>query len=108
MKAAQGRGVDNSLKALSRTINQPAITLAAIVLALVLGVMRLPFLQYLRPVGDFYIALLQICVLPFLLATIPLAIRAAMDSGSAPGVLRSLLSIAARIARGMVASRNGR
>src|SRR5215831_7464845 len=91
MKAAQGRGVDNSLKALSRTINQPAITLAAIVLALVLGVMRLPFLQYLRPVGDFYIALLQICVLPFLLATIPLAIRSAMDSGSAPGVLRSLL-----------------
>jgi Na+/H+-dicarboxylate symporter len=83
MKAAQGRGVDNSLKALSRTINQPAITLAAIVLALVLGVMRLPFLQYLRPVGDFYIALLQICVLPFLLATIPLAIRSAMDSGSA-------------------------
>ena len=91
MKADQGRGVDNSLKALSRTINQPAITLAAIVLALVLGVMRLPFLQYLRPVGDFYIALLQICVLPFLLATIPLAIRSAMDSGSAPGVLRSLL-----------------
>src|SRR5499425_214607 len=91
MKAAQGRGVDNSLKALSRTINQPAITLAAIVLALVLGVMRLPLLQYLRPVGDFYIALLQICVLPFLLATIPLAVRSAMDGGSAPRVLRSLL-----------------
>ena len=53
--------------------------------------MRLPFLQYLRPVGDFYIALLQICVLPFLLATIPLAVRSAMASGSAPGVLRSLL-----------------
>src|SRR5262249_50448318 len=44
-----------------------------------------------RPVGDFYIALLQICVLPFLLATIPLAVRSAMASGSAPGVLRSLL-----------------
>src|SRR5215813_13268394 len=91
MKAAQGRGVDNSLKALSRTINQPAITLAAIVLALVLGVMRLPFLQYLRPVGNFYVALLQICVLPFLLATIPLALRSAMASGSAPGVIRSLV-----------------
>src|SRR5262249_1279710 len=91
MKPAQGRGVDNSLKALSRTINQPAIPRGAIVLALVRGVLRLPFLQSLRPVGDFYIALLQICVLPFLLATIPLAIRSAMDSGSAPGVLRSLL-----------------
>ena len=91
MKAATGSGMDNSLKALSRSINRPAITLAAIVLALVLGVMRLPFLQYLRPVGDFYIALLQICVLPFLLATIPLAVRSAMASGSAPSVLRSLL-----------------
>src|SRR5215467_10496591 len=91
MKAATDSRAGNSPKALLRSINQPAITLAAIVLALVLGVMRLPFLQYLRPVGDFYIALLQICVLPFLLATIPLAIRSAMDSGSAPGVLRSLL-----------------
>jgi Na+/H+-dicarboxylate symporter len=83
--------MDNSLKALSRSINRPAITLSAIVLALLLGAMRLPFLQYLHPVGDFYIALLQICVLPFLLATIPLAVRSAMASGSAPGVLRSLL-----------------
>ena len=84
-------GMDNSLKALSRSINRPAITLTAIVLALLLGAMRLPFLQYLRPVGDFYIALLQICVLPFLLATIPLAVRSAMASGSAPGVIRSLV-----------------
>ena len=91
MKAGAGAGMDNSLKALSRSINRPSITLAAIVLALALGVMRLPFLQYLRPVGDFYIALLQICVLPFLLATIPLAVRSAIASGSAPGVLRSLL-----------------
>src|SRR5215510_10046501 len=91
MKAGIGSGMDNSLKALSRSINRPAITLTAIVLALVLGTMRLPFLEYLRPIGDFYIALLQICVLPFLLATIPLAVRSAMASGSAPGVLRSLL-----------------
>jgi Na+/H+-dicarboxylate symporter len=83
--------MDNSLKALSRSINRPAITVTAIALALLLGALRLPFLQYLRPVGDFYIALLQICVLPFLLATIPLAVRSAMASGSAPGVLRSLL-----------------
>jgi proton glutamate symport protein len=83
--------MDNSLKALSRSINRPAITVTAIVLALLLGALRLPFLQYLRPVGDFYIALLQICVLPFLLATIPLAVRSAMAGGSAPGVLKSLL-----------------
>jgi Na+/H+-dicarboxylate symporter len=91
MKAAAGSGTGSSLKALSRSVNRPAITLTAIVLAVALGAMRLPFLQYLRPVGDFYIALLQICVLPFLLATIPLAVRSAMASGSAPGVLRSLL-----------------
>lgn len=55
------------------------------------GTMRLPFLQYLRPIGDFCIALLQICVLPFLLATIPLAVRSALVSGSAGGVVRALL-----------------
>jgi Na+/H+-dicarboxylate symporter len=82
---------DSSLKVLSRSINRPTITLGAVVLALILGGLRLPFLQYLRPVGDFYIALLQICVLPFLLATIPLAVRSAMTGGSGPGVIRSLL-----------------
>src|SRR5262245_25878398 len=91
MKPATGGSSENSLKALSRSINRQAITVTAIVLALVLGSQRLPFLEYLRPVGDFYIALLQICVLPFLLATIPLAVRSAMTSGSAPAVLRSLL-----------------
>jgi proton glutamate symport protein len=91
MKGNRGPGTDSPLRALSRSINRPAITLTAIALALLLGAMRLPFLEYLRPVGDFYIALLQICVLPFLLATIPLAVRSAMASGSAPGVLKSLL-----------------
>jgi Na+/H+-dicarboxylate symporter len=91
MNTDTASNMDNSLKALSRSINRPVITLSAIVLALLLGALRLPFLQYLRPVGDFYIALLQICVLPFLLATIPLAVRSAMASGSAPDVLRSLL-----------------
>ncbi len=89
MKPAAQSG--DSLKALSRTVNQPAITLSAVVLALALGAMRLPFLEHLRPIGDFYIDLLQICVLPFLLATIPLAVRSAMASGSAPEVIRSLL-----------------
>jgi proton glutamate symport protein len=53
--------------------------------------MRLPFLQVLRPLGDFYVALLKICVLPFLLATIPLAVRSAMANGSAKGTMRSLI-----------------
>jgi len=91
MKPSGVLGQDQSLRALSRSINRPSITIAAVVLALALGAMRYPFLQYLRPIGDFYIALLQICVLPFLLATIPLAVRAAMVSGSAGGVIRSLV-----------------
>jgi proton glutamate symport protein len=80
-----------SLKAVSQSVNRPSITLAAIVLALALGAMRLSFLPYLRPVGDFYIALLKICVLPFLLSTIPLAVRSAMVGGSAGGLFRSLI-----------------
>jgi Na+/H+-dicarboxylate symporter len=91
MNSAIGPGQNYSLKALSRSINRPSIILVAIALALVLGAMRLPFLQYLRPIGDFYIALLRICVLPFLLATIPLAVRSAVVSGSATGVVRSLV-----------------
>jgi len=81
----------SSFKTLSRWINRPSVTLAAIVLAFALGAMRLPILQYVRPVGDFYIALLQICVLPFLLTTIPLAVRSAMVSGSAGGAIKSLM-----------------
>ena len=82
---------DLSLKALSNSINRPSITFVAIAVALALGAMQLPFLQYLRPIGDFYIALLKICVLPFLLSTIPLAVRSAMASGSAGGTVRSLV-----------------
>ena len=81
-----------SLKALTQSVNRPSITVTAIVIALALGAMRLPFLQYLRPVGDFYIALLKICVLPFLLSTIPLAVRSAMVNGSTGGTLRSLIA----------------
>jgi Na+/H+-dicarboxylate symporter len=79
------------LGALSRSINRPAVTVGAVVLALALGATRWPALQSLRPVGDFYIALLQMCVLPFLLATIPLAIRAAMVNSTARSVVRWLV-----------------
>jgi proton glutamate symport protein len=79
------------LGALSRLINRPAVTVGAVVLALALGATRWPALQSLRPVGDFYIALLQMCVLPFLLATIPLAMRAAMVNSTARSVVRWLV-----------------
>jgi proton glutamate symport protein len=79
------------LKTLSQSINRPSVTLAAIVIALALGAMRLPILEYLRPLGDFYIALLKICVLPFLLSTIPLAVRSAMVGGTAGGTIRSVI-----------------
>ena len=82
INSSDGAGAGFSLKALAQSVNRPSITLTAIVIALALGAMRLPFLQYLRPVGDFYIALLKICVLPFLLSTIPLAVRSAMVCGS--------------------------
>lgn len=74
----------------SKFVNRPSITIAAVVLGIVLGLMRFPFLHYLQPVGDFYIALLQICVLPFLLATIPLAVRSALTSGTGGRVVARL------------------
>jgi proton glutamate symport protein len=91
MNSPNRGGAVFSLKALSQSVNRPSIILVAIVIALALGATRLPFLQHLRPMGDFYIALLKICVLPFLLSTIPLAVRSAMVGGSARGTLRSLV-----------------
>jgi Na+/H+-dicarboxylate symporter len=67
------------------------VTIAAVIFACVLGVSRHPAVHYLRPLGDFYLALLQMCVLPFLLATIPLAVRSAMASGAIGNVLRALV-----------------
>jgi proton glutamate symport protein len=78
-------------KELAHSINRPWITIAAVVIACALGASRHPLVQYLRPIGDFYLALLQMCVLPFLLATIPLAVRSAMASGAIGNVLRALV-----------------
>src|SRR5580693_5584417 len=80
-----------SLTRLSRSVNRPSITLTSVAIALLLGGLRAPVLQYLRPIGDFYVALLQMCVLPFLLTTIPLAVRSAMISGTAGHVARWLV-----------------
>lgn len=76
---------------LSKKINRPSITIVAIILGVWLGYMQFPFLKYLRPVGEFYISLLQICVLPFLMATIPLAVRSALTSGTASSVMGRLI-----------------
>jgi Na+/H+-dicarboxylate symporter len=84
-----------SLVDVSRRLNRPSITLAAVAVALFLGIMKFPFLPQLRPIGDFYIALLQMCVLPFLLTTIPLAVRAAMRSGAVGRVVLVLAGAAA-------------
>ena len=80
-----------ALVSLSKTVNRPMVAIAAILLGVGIGMLRLPFLAYLQPVGDLYIALLQICVLPFLLASIPLAVRSAMTSGTGGDVVARLL-----------------
>jgi len=76
---------------LSKKINRPSVTILAVILGVWLGYMQFPFLQHLRPIGELYIALLQICVLPFLMATIPLAVRSALTSGTAGGVVGRLI-----------------
>ena len=80
-----------SLTNTSKSVNRPSIIIAAVLIGIGLGLMRFPFLQYLQPVGDFYIALLQVCVLPFLLATIPLAVRSALTSGTGGKVVGQLV-----------------
>src|SRR5215208_3802333 len=79
------------LVALSKSINRPSITISAVVLGIWLGFMQFSFLKHLQPIGDFYIALLQMCVLPFLLATIPLAVRSALTSSSGGNVVGRLV-----------------
>lgn len=73
---------------LLRLLTSPVTTLLSVIIAIGLGIQGHSFLQYLRPIGDLYIALLQICVLPFLLAAIPLAVRSALASGTAGHVVK--------------------
>jgi len=74
----------------SKRVNSPSLSILAVLLGVGLGLMRFPFLQHLKPIGDFYVALLQMCVLPFLLATIPLAVRSALTSGTGGKVMSRL------------------
>jgi proton glutamate symport protein len=79
------------LKNLAYWLNQPLTVIGAVILALVLGVSGGPVVESLRPIGDLYVALLQMCVLPFLLATIPLAVRSAFADTANAATIRSLL-----------------
>jgi Na+/H+-dicarboxylate symporter len=80
------------LATLSKSINRPWITISAVILGVWLGVAQFSFLTHLQPIGEFYVALLQMCILPFLLATIPLAVRSAFTSGSGGGVIGRLIA----------------
>jgi proton glutamate symport protein len=75
------------LSGASRYLNKPQVTLAAVAIAIALGLSRLPMVETLRPIGETYLALLQMSVLPFLLAAIPLAIRSAIGQGAARRIL---------------------
>lgn len=77
--------------ALSKVINRPAVSISAALLAIWLGAMNFSFLKYLQPLGDVYVGLMQMCVLPFLLSTIPLAVRSALAGGSGGKVMVRLI-----------------
>jgi len=79
-----------TVKDFVNTINKPLYTLGFVVLAIVIGFSGSPAIEYLRPVGDLYLALLQMLVLPFLITTIPLAIRSAMTAGNVGAVVLKL------------------
>jgi Na+/H+-dicarboxylate symporter len=77
--------------ALSKAINRPSVSISAVVFAIWLGVMNFSFLKYLQPLGDMYVGLMQMCVLPFLLATIPLAMRSALTSGTGGKIMARIV-----------------
>ena len=79
-----------TVKDFVNTINKPLYTLGFVALAIVIGFSGSPAVEYLRPVGDLYLALLQMLVLPFLITTIPLAIRSAMTAGNVGAVVLKL------------------
>jgi Na+/H+-dicarboxylate symporter len=77
--------------AMLRFLNRPAATMAAIAVAVALGLSGLSVARALRPIGDLYVALLQMCVLPFLLAAIPLAVRSAITGAAGSRTVGSLI-----------------
>jgi Na+/H+-dicarboxylate symporter len=73
--------------AISRFQSKPLVTLTAVLIAIALGLSKEPFVESLRPIGETYLALLQMSVLPFLMAAIPLAMRSAIAQGAAGRML---------------------
>jgi proton glutamate symport protein len=76
-----------TVAAVSRFQNKPLVTLTAVIIAIALGLSKEPFVESLRPIGETYLALLQMSVLPFLMAAIPLAMRSAIAQGAAGRML---------------------
>ncbi|MCA3421638.1 MAG: cation:dicarboxylase symporter family transporter [Roseomonas sp.] len=76
---------------ISKKINRPSVTIVSVIIAVWLGYMQFPFVEHLQPIGSVFIALLQVCVLPFLMATIPLAVRSAFMSEVVGRVVGRLL-----------------
>jgi Na+/H+-dicarboxylate symporter len=79
------------LQASTGWLNKPLTVLGSVAIAFALGTSGWRFVELLRPIGDLYVALLQMCVLPFLLATIPLAVRSAVTGATNAEVIRSLV-----------------
>jgi proton glutamate symport protein len=77
---------------LSRYLTKPQVTLSAIAIAIALGLSRFSLVESLRPIGDIYLSLLQMSVLPFLMAAIPLAMRSAFAQGNAGRLLAGVLA----------------
>ncbi len=75
---------------IARWLNQPLTVVGSVVVALALGATHWPVVDELRPIGDIYIGLLQMSVLPFLLATIPLAVRSLMTGATNRNLMQSL------------------
>jgi Na+/H+-dicarboxylate symporter len=80
------------MRAFSKTINRPSVSILAVVLAIWLGAMKFSFLKYLQPLGDMYVGLMQMCVLPFLLSALPLAVRSALTGGTGGKVMVRLVT----------------
>jgi proton glutamate symport protein len=80
-----------------RFLNRPIATISAIAVAVALGLVAGPLARGLRPLGDLYVALLQMCVLPFLLAAIPLAVRSAIGATASRTASSFLISVCGAI-----------
>ncbi len=75
---------------LTKVANRPSVAIVSVLLGLAIGLSRSPHVVLLKPFGEFYLALLQICILPFLLATIPLALKAAFANTTGIGSVARL------------------